>query len=465
VSDAIRLVIVGGSDAGISAGLRARELDPTAEVTLVVADAFPNFSICGIPYWISGEVPHRANLAHRTREDLEAAGLNLRLDTIAERIDVENHQLVVRTADGTLETLPYDRLVVGTGAVPARPPIPGIDLPGVHLLHSMGDATAVYDALEGARSAVIIGAGYIGVEMADGLTVRGIEVSLIEQAPAALITVDPGLGALVVDELANQGVRCAFGAKVTSITQTDGHLSVSTDRELTAEGDVVLVLAGVVPDTQLLRDAGARLGVRGAVVVDRQMRTGLPDVFAAGDCVETHRQFLDTPAYMPLGSTAHKQGRVAGENAVRESAEFAGSLGTQAVKVFDLVVAGTGLRESAARAEGFDPLTVETVADDHKAYYPGATPLRIRIVGDREHGLLLGAQILGHRNGQVSKRIDTLATAIYHRMTVAEVSDLDLSYTPPLSSAWDPIQMACQAWERARTHERQLALATSKEPV
>ena len=463
MTEAPRLVIVGGSDAGISAGLRARELDPTAEVTLVVADAFPNFSICGIPYWISGEVTQRSNLAHRTREDLEAAGLNLRLDTVAERIAVDQHQLVVRTPDGATDTLPYDRLVVGTGAVPARPPIPGIDLPGVHLLHSIGDATAVYDALDGARTAVIIGAGYIGVEMADGLTVRGIEVSPIEQAPAALTTVDTELGMLVVDELANRGVRCAFGVKVTGITQIDGHLAVTTDGELTAEGDVVLVLAGVVPDTQLLRDAGARLGVRGAVVVDRQMRTGLTDVFAAGDCVETHRQFLDTPAYTPLGSTAHKQGRVAGENAVGGSAEFAGSLGTQAVKVFDLVVAATGLRETAARAEGFDAVTAETVADDHKAYYPGATPLRIRIVGDREHGVLLGAQILGHRNGQVSKRIDTLATALYHRMTVAEVSDLDLSYTPPLSSPWDPIQMACQAWERTRIQELQPAFATIEE--
>ena len=153
---------------------------------------------------------------------------------------------------------------------------------------------------------------------------------------------------------------------------------------------------------------------------------------------------------MPLGSTAHKQGRIAGENAIGGSAEFAGSLGTQVVKVFDLAIAATGLRESVARAEGLDPLTVETTTDDHKAYYPGAHPLRLRIVGDRDNGQLLGAQILGHVSGQVAKRIDTLATAIYHRMTVAEVSDLDLSYTPPFSSPWDPVQIACQAWERAQ---------------
>jgi NADPH-dependent 2,4-dienoyl-CoA reductase/sulfur reductase-like enzyme len=178
------------------------------------------------------------------------------------------------------------------------------------------------------------------------------------------------------------------------------------------------------------------------------MRTSLPDIWAAGDCVQTYHQLLGRPVYMPLGSTAHKQGRIAGENAIGGGAEFAGTLGTQVVKVFDLAIAATGLRESTAREEGFDPLTVQSSADDHKAYYPGAHPLQIRIVADRSAGQLLGAQILGHITGQVAKRIDTLATAIYHRMTVTEVSALDLSYTPPLSSPWDPIQIACQAWGR-----------------
>ncbi len=443
------MVIVGGSDAGISAGLRARELDPAVRPTLVVADAYPNFSICGIPYWLSGEVADRRNLAHRTRQDLERAGLDLRLETLAQRIDVERRELTVRTPAGGQETLGYDRLVIATGAVPARPPLPGIELTGVHLLHSIDDAIAVHAALDArARSAVIIGAGYIGVEMADALIRRGLEVSVIEQAPSALTTVDPELGALVVDELTARGVRCSIGARVTGIEAVGDRLAVSAEGGHRAEGEVVLVLVGVQPDTQLARDAGADVGVRGAIAVDRQMRTGLPDIWAAGDCVHTHQQLLERPAYMPLGSTAHKQGRVAGENAIGGSAEYAGSLGTQVVKVFDLAIAATGLRENAARAEGFDALTVETTTDDHKAYYPGAHALRLRIVGDREDGVLLGAQILGHVSGQVAKRIDTLATAIYHRMTIAEVSDLDLGYTPPLSSPWDPVQIACQAWER-----------------
>jgi NADPH-dependent 2,4-dienoyl-CoA reductase/sulfur reductase-like enzyme len=366
-----RLVIVGGSDAGISAGLRARELDQTVEPTLVVADSYPNFSICGIPYWLSGEVSDQRNLAHRTRDALERAGLDLRLETVADRIDVERRELTVRAPDRREETIEFDRLVVATGAVPARPPIPGIEVPGVHLLHSMEHASGVQAALNaGARSAVIIGAGYIGVEMADALSRRGLTVSVIEQAPSALTTVDPELGALVVDELRAHGVRCLIGARVTGIAPSGNRLVVTTAGGVRAEGEVVLVLAGVHPDTRLARTAGARLGARGAIASDREMRTGLPDIWAAGDCVQTHHQLLAKPVYMPLGSTAHKQGRVAGENAIGGNADFAGSLGTQVVKVFDLAIAATGLREGVAAAEGFDPLTVEMTTDDHNAYYP-----------------------------------------------------------------------------------------------
>jgi NADPH-dependent 2,4-dienoyl-CoA reductase/sulfur reductase-like enzyme len=230
---------------------------------------------------------HIMTLAHkRTREDLERAGLELRLETIAQHIDVDSHTLIVRTSEGVEEALPYDRLVIATGAIPARPPIPGIELAGVHLLHTIDDAAVVHAALEaGARSAVIIGAGYIGVEMADALIRRGLEVSVIEQAPSALTTVDPELGALVVDELTAHGVRCSIGTRVTGIEARGDRLVVAAEGEVRAEADIVLVLAGVQPDTQLARDAGANLGIRGAIAVDRQMRTGLPDIWAAGDCV------------------------------------------------------------------------------------------------------------------------------------------------------------------------------------
>jgi NADPH-dependent 2,4-dienoyl-CoA reductase/sulfur reductase-like enzyme len=321
----MHLVAIGGSDAGISAALRARELDPAAEVTVVVADACPNFSICGIPYYLSGEVPRWQNLAHRTRADLEAAGMRLRLDTTARRIDVAARKLLVTAAGGSEDLIGYDQLVIGTGAVPVQPPIRGLDslgpADGVHLLHTMGDTFAVMRTLteQGPASAVIVGAGYVGLEMAEALVTRGLQVTQMEQLPEVLPTVDPELAA----------------------------------------------------------SAGATLGPKGAIMVDRGMRTGLRD------------------------------------------------------------------REAGA---GFDPVTVESEADDHKAYYPGSHRITMRVTGDRQTGRLLGVQLFGHKNAEIAKRIDIAATAIFHGMTVDALSDLDLSYTPPLGSPWEAVQIGAQAW-------------------
>ena len=216
----------------------------------------------------------------------------------------------------------------------------------------------------------------------------------------------------------------------------------------------MLVSVGVRPDSQLAADAGAELGTRGAIVVDRQMRTNLPDVLAAGDCVITHHRLLG-PSYLPLGTTAHKQGRIAGENALGGSREFAGSLGTQVVKVFDLVAARTGLRDPEAAAAGFDPVTITAEADDHKAYYPGTHKIAMRYTGDRRTGQLLGVQLVGHLGSEIAKRIDIPATAIFNELTVDALSDLDLSYTPPLGSPWDALQTGAQTWSRhTRTSRR-----------
>ncbi len=447
----MRLLIVGGSDAGISAGLRARELAPEIRPTLVVADDYPNFSICGIPFWLSGETPDWRDLAHRDRATLDDAGLDLRLDTTATTIDVDGHRLAVRPTgrDGPVEWLDYDALVVGTGAVPARPPIDGLDLPGVHLLHSMGQAFALNRDLEEAASAVIVGAGYIGLELADALRRRGLAVTVVELAGEVLTTVDPELGSHVGDELTDNGVTVATATVVDRIVADGDRLAVIADADTTFHGDVVVVAAGVRPNTELLAAAGATVGAGKAIEVDPHMGTGLADVYAAGDCVHTHHRLLDDPTYMPLGTTAHKQGRVAGENAVGGDTHYAGSLGTQVVKVFDTVIARTGLRHDEATTAGHTPATHQVTVDDHKAYYPGATDIHIRITGDRDTGRLLGAQLLGRVGAQVAKRVDVMATAIHHGMAVDDINALDLSYTPPLSAPWDPVQTAAQAWNAA----------------
>ena len=292
--------------------------------------------------------------------------------------------------------------------------------------------------------------------MADALTVRGLQVTQMEQLAEVLPTVDPELGALVHAELAARGVQVLTGTTVQAITRAApgqaGRLHVQATAPdgsaVTRTADMVLVVVGVRPETTLAAEAGARLGVKGAIAVDRGMRTNLPDVFAAGDCVITHHRLLGE-TYLPLGTTAHKQGRVAGENALGGNRQFAGSLGTQVVKIFDQAAARTGLRDHEAAPAGFNPVTVASEADDHKAYYPGSHRITMRVTGDRGTGRLLGLQLFGHRHAEIAKRIDIAATAIYNNMTVDAVSDLDLSYTPPLGSPWEAVQMGAQAWIRA----------------
>jgi NADPH-dependent 2,4-dienoyl-CoA reductase/sulfur reductase-like enzyme len=465
----MHLVAIGGSDAGISAALRVRELDPSSEVTVVVADAYPNFSICGIPYYVSGEVADWRNLAHRTLDDLKATGMDVRLNSLATTIDVAGRTLHVVDESGSEGVIRYDQLVVGTGAVSARPSIEGLigenalgPADGVHLLHSMGDTFELMRTLETLHpaSAVIVGAGYIGLEMAEGLSARGLSVTQLEQLPEVLPTVDPSLGALVHAELATHEVTVKTGTTVKKIARAPsgatGRFQVdaldAAGNAIAVFADMVLVVVGVRPNTTLAVAAGAELGVGGAISVDRGMRTNLEHVYAAGDCVVTHHR-LTGLTYLPLGTTAHKQGRVAGENALGGNREFAGSLGTQVVKVFDMAAARTGLRDHEAVAAGFDPLSVEFVADDHKAYYPGSHRITMRYTGDRVTGRLLGVQLFGHKHAEIAKRIDIAATAIFNEMSVDAMSELDLSYTPPLGSPWDAVQMGAQAWVRT-THDK-----------
>jgi len=461
----MHILAVGGSDAGVSAALRARELDPSSEVTVVLADRFPNFSICGIPYYVAGEVRPWQALSHRSIADLERAGLTLRLDTRALRIEAAEHKLLVQDTTSREELIAFDTLVVGTGALPLLPPIEGLHGPealgkddGVHLLHSMGDTFELMRTLEqrSPSRAVIVGAGYIGLEMAEALVARGLEVTQIEQLGEVLPTVDPQLGALVRQELGNKGIEVHTGSAVTSIRRASSgsvhRLDVvarGTSGATVRAADVVLVVVGVRPDTELAAAAGIRLGTRGAIDVDPGMRTNVRDVFAAGDCVVTHHRLLGV-TYLPLGTTAHKQGRVAGENALGGSRRFSGSLGTQVVKIFEFAVARTGLRDHEAMAAGFDPVSFGAEADDHKAYYPDSHRIAMRVTGDRRTGRLLGMQLFGHKQAEIAKRIDIAATAIFHGMSVEDLNDLDLSYTPPLGSPWDALQLGAQAWVRQR---------------
>ncbi|MGD8968651.1 MAG: FAD-dependent oxidoreductase [Anaerolineae bacterium] len=447
------VLVIGGSDAGISAALRAREVDLAAKVTVVVADRYPNYSICGLPYFVSGEVGDWHNLAHRTAEDIAERGIDLLLAHTAQAVDATARRVSVIDRAGETHWIAYDKLVIAIGAEPALPNIAGLNRDGVYPLRTMEDGLSIHRHLldRNPQSAVVIGAGYIGMEMAEALTHRGLDVTVVEYLPQVMPTLDPSLGWLVEAELARQGVRVMTGTAVTAIERLGQQLVVRGDDGFRTSTDLVVTATGVRPSTALAESAGVDKGVRGALCVTRAMETNVADVYAAGDCVETWHRLLDRATYLPLGTTAHKQGRVAGENAVGGRAEYAGSLGTQAVKVFDLVAARTGLRDDEASKElALDSLTVELETWDHKVYYPGAHALHIRITGDRETERLLGAQIVGHRHAEVAKRIDIFAAALFHEMTIDALNGIDLSYTPPLSSPWDPVQMSAQAWMRAR---------------
>ncbi len=399
----MRFLIIGGSDAGISAALRAREFDREATIIVVLADGYPNFSICGLPFFLSGETPDWHQLAHRTKFE----GIEIRQWHTANAIDPDRKMVEVVNRENHHSVLPYDRLLIATGAAPLIPTISGADLPGVHTLHTMEDSFAVNRLLreEKPRSVIIVGAGYMGVEMADALVQRGLKVTLVGRTESVLATVDAELGHTIADELRRHSVDVKTNTDVLQVSSSNC-LRVAGSNGFEQSAEMVLVATGVRPCSELADSAGILTGARGAIRVNTFMQTNIPDIYAAGDCVETWHRMFQQYKYLPLGTTSHKQGRFAGENAVGGNRHFGGSVGTQVVKVFDLVAGRTGLRNHEAKDAGFNPRTVETNAWDHKAYYPGAQQMKLRVTGDIDTGRLLGAQIVGHWRSDVAKRID-----------------------------------------------------------
>nr|WKN38660.1 FAD-dependent oxidoreductase [Tunicatimonas sp. TK19036] len=438
-------VIIGGSDAGVSAALRIKELAPAHQVTLLLADEYPNYSICGLPFYLSGEVKHWQDLAHRKKADLEAAGITIKTSHRVTTIDVGEKAIYAKG-----RAFAYDTLLMATGASSVRPPLAGIDQPGVFTLRWMDEMLAIdaYTRQHSVKSVLIVGGGYIGVELADAFTLRGLQTTLVEYAPTVLQTLDAELGEKLQRHMEAKGVQVHTHTQVQSIEPLAGtkRLQVCGTSDLVQEVDMVLVVTGAKPATTLAEAIGLETGHQGALRVNQRMETALPGIYAAGDCAETYHRYLMKNLYLPLGTTAHKQGRIAGENMAGGEALFQGTMGTQVVKVFDQVAARTGLHDRDAAKQHIPYRTVQSEHDDHKAYYPHAQKMTIRITGNPQTGELLGAQILGQVGSEVAKRMDVFATALHHRMKVSELNDLDLSYTPPLSSPWDPVQMAAQYW-------------------
>ena len=439
----MRLVIVGGVAAGTKAASRARRLDPEMEITVYQEEPEPSISECGLPYYLSGIVEERGRLVARTPEQFAEKDIEVLVRHRVERLDAGAKKLIVRDlgAGKTFEDT-YDRLIVATGARAVLPPIAGFDLEGVFELRFLTDADKIrsYMREHSPGRATIVGGGYIGLEVADNLCGLGMKCSVIEGQDRVALAYGPEVSERVEEELRAHDVDIFTGEKVEELTG-DGRVRGVKFGGTELATDLVIVGVGIKPNVELVSEAGAELGETGAILVDRHMKTSLPDVWAAGDCVETTDLTSGRPAWIPLGDTANQMGRVAGTNAAtgEDTLEFPGTLGTGIFKVFDLGVGKTGLSEEAAADAGFETVSASLWAYDRAAYYPGAGKVFLKLIADRATGRLLGAEAAGTSS---DKLIDICATALWGGLSYPDLVNMDLAYSPPYGPTLSPVIQA-----------------------
>ncbi|PDO09960.1 MAG: CoA-disulfide reductase [Candidatus Reconcilbacillus cellulovorans] len=434
-----KVVIVGGVAGGMSAAARLRRLDETADIVVLERGEAVSFANCGMPYHIGGVIPERSRLLVQTPESLRR---RFRLDvrTLSEVVRVDPSRKIVEVRDlksGRTYVEPYDALVLAPGAKPVVPPVPGIDAPHVMTLRNLRDMDRIREAATrpGVRRAVIVGGGFIGIEMAENFRRLGLETAIAEMADHVLPPLDPEMAAIIEKELTDHGVRLVLGDGLEAVRESE--VVLRSGRTLPA--DLVVLAAGVRPDTDFLRDSGIALGERGHILVDEDMRTNVPDVYAVGDAVETFDAVHGGKAAVPLAGPANRQGRIAADRIAGWPSVYRGAVGTAIVRAFGLTAACTGANETALRRRGVPFRTVTVHANSHASYYPGAAPMALKLLfGD--DGRVFGAQAVGADG--VDKRIDVIATVVRLRGTVFDLADLELAYAPPYSSAKDPVHLA-----------------------
>ncbi|CAM5566337.1 MULTISPECIES: FAD-dependent oxidoreductase [Streptomyces] len=449
-----RLVVIGGDAAGMSAASQARRLRDAGELEIVAFERghFTSYSACGIPYWVGGDVERREQLIARTAEEHRARDIDLRLRTEVTEIDVAGRRVRARDVDSGDESwTSYDKLVIATGARPIRPDMPGADAPGVHGVQTLDDGQALIDTLSRTRGrrAVVVGAGYIGVEMAEALINRGYEVTVVNRGSEPMSTLDPDMGRLVHEAMEGLGITMVDDAEVTKIlTGDDGHVRAVVTEDAEYPADVVVLGIGVRPETTLARAAGLPLGEHGGLLTDRSLRVrGQADIYAGGDCVEVLDLVSGQERHVPLGTHANKHGQIIGTNVGGGYATFPGVVGTAVSKVCDLEIARTGLREKDARRAGLRYVTATIESTSRAGYYPGTSPMTVKMLAERRTGRLLGVQIVGREGA--GKRVDIAAVALTAGMTVEQMTSLDLGYAPPFSPVWDPVLVAARKASKA----------------
>ena len=431
-----RVVIVGGVAGGMSAATRLRRLDADASITVLERSGHVSFANCGLPYFVGGLIEGEEDLTLQTPQQLfDRFRLDVRVNDEVVAIDRAAHTVTTRsTVEREERVVPYDKLILSMGAAPVRPPIPGYDR--VRTLRTVEDAAAIAAEVGVApETAVVIGAGFIGLEMAENLVARGLDTTVVEAAPQVLTPLDPELAVLVADELVAHGVRLELGASVASVGEHS--VTLSDGRSLPA--DLVVGAIGVRPDVGLAELAGLQLGPEGGLAVNHANQTSDPDVYAVGDAVEKPDAVSHSTSLIALANVANRQGRRVADHIAGRPSHEAASLGTSIVKVFDVVAATVGWNERRLRAAGRPFRAIHSHPFDHATYYPGATRMAAKLIFDPEDGTILGAQIVG-RNG-VDKRIDVIATALAGGLTAPQLADLELAYAPPFSSAKDPVNL------------------------
>lgn len=448
-----RLVVIGADAAGMSAASQARRRRGADDLVIVAFDrgAYSSYSACGIPYFVGGLVDDLdALIARDPATFAQDFAIDVRLGHEVLDIDLAKPAVLVRNLDGGAERWEgFDQLMVATGATPVRPGLPGADAAGIHGVQTLDDGVALRRAIESDRPtrAVIVGGGYIGLEMAEAFCTLGIDTHLVDAGPQPMSTLDPDMGALVAETLREFGTTLHLEQQVTGFETHHGHVTAVVTGSQTLPADLVILGLGARPNVALAEGAGVPIGPSGAIAVDRRQRTGVESVWSAGDCAEKIHRVSGRPVAIALGTHANKQGRVAGINLGGGYATFPGVVGTAATKVCALEVARTGLGEAEAAEAGFATESVVVASTTRASYYPGAAPITTKLIFETGTGRLLGAQIVGHEGA--AKRIDGLALALWNEMTVGELLNVDLSYAPPYAPTWDPVLIAARkAWQR-----------------
>lgn len=441
----MRVIVIGGVAAGMSAASKLRRVSPDAEIAVYERGSFLSYGACGLPYYIGGWNDDASKLIARTREQYAKMNIQTYLRHEALHVDAQRKQVRVRDHDTGREFDDhYDRLMIAVGCRSVAPRVPGAELPGVFYLKTMEDGLLLREVarLPDVRDVVVVGGGYIGVEMAEAMLRLGKQVTLLEGGERILSTFEPEFSELAAQELERNGVTVRVGRAVESVEETGAKRVVRAGGE-ELQADAVLMAVGVVPETDFLRDTGVRMARNGALLVDREMRTSIEDIYAAGDCAVAYHRLMQEDYFIPLGTVANKCGRIAGANLAGGHEKFAGALGTAAIKVCGLEMGRTGMSERDATRLGVEYQTQLVTALDHAAYYPDPVKLTIKLIYEARTRRLLGACVAGARNAVL--RADIFAVAIHAGMTTDDLGTVDLAYAPPFASVWDAVHIAANA--------------------